>query len=148
LGPAAPNAQPLGPAALVLDGRTLYINILEGNALVPGVTTGSLPFPNPNGPASPMFSSILRVRLSADVDRMLTSFSLTLDNQYTLADGGEVQLRNSNQQTATLDLLADFPDIPLDPREIYGHVRPYGMTLDPARESSTWLTRDRIGSSR
>jgi hypothetical protein len=132
-GPAAPNNQPLGPCALVLDGRTLYIGILEGNTLVPGATPGSLAFPNPAGPSSPIYSSILRVRLGADVDRITSSFSLTLDNHFTLADGDEVQLTNSDRQTATADLLADFPDTPLDVREIYGHVTPYGMALDPAR---------------
>lgn len=133
-GPAAPNNQPLGPGALVLDGRTLYIGILEGNALVPAATPGSPAVPNPNGVGSPLFSSILRVRFSADVDRILTGFSLTLENQFTIADGFEVQLTNSDRQTATIDLLADFPDTPPDPREIYGHVTPYGMALDPARE--------------
>jgi hypothetical protein len=133
-GPAFPNNAPLGPAALVLDGRTLYISILEGNALVAGATPTSPPVPNPAGAGSPIFSSILKMRLSADVDRILTGFALTLDDQFTLADGREVQLTNGQAQTAIIELLADFPDTPPDRREVNGHVTPYGMTLDPLRQ--------------
>jgi DNA-binding beta-propeller fold protein YncE len=131
-GPAFPGGAPLGPAAMALDGRTLYLSILEGNALVAG--TGGAPAPNPAGVASPILSSILRIRLSVDVDRVLNGFTLSLDDHYTLADFNTVTLTNSDGQTATIDLLADFPDTPLDRREIYGHVTPYGMTLDPAKQ--------------
>src|SRR5262245_18387822 len=31
-GPAFPGNSPLGPSALVLDGPTLYVSILEGNS--------------------------------------------------------------------------------------------------------------------
>lgn len=126
------NSSVLGPAGMVLDGRTLYVGILEGNLLVPGPSMGTVA-PNPGGPGSPIFSSILRVRLSADVDRIQSAFTLSLDEQFTLADGAEVVLTNSGGQTATLDVLADFPDYPLDRREIFGHVTPYGLTLDPDR---------------
>ena len=134
-GPAFPGNSPLGPAALVLDGRTLYISVLEGDSLVAGPTPASHPLPNPNGSGSPIFSSILKVQFDADVDRMATGFSLTLDDHFTLADGWEVRLTNSGGQTATIGLLVGFPSVPPDRREVIGHVTPYGMTLDPARES-------------
>lgn len=133
-GPAFPGGAPLGPGAIVVDGRTLYISVLEGNSLVAGPTPTSHPIPNPDGPASPIFSSVLRVRLSADVDRILTTFKLTLDDHFTLADFAEVQSTNADGQTATFQLLADFPDTPLDRREVWGHVTPYGMTLDAAKQ--------------
>jgi hypothetical protein len=132
-GPAYPGGAALGPAGLVLDGRTLYVSILEGNSLVAAVPGGP-PLPNPNGPASPIFSSILKVRFSADVDRIQSLFNLSLDEQFVLADGLEVRLSNADGQTATVELLADFPDIPLDLREIHGHVTPFSIALDAARE--------------
>jgi hypothetical protein len=133
-GPAYPGNAPLGPAALVLDGRTLYVGIQEGDALIAGPTPGSHPLPNPNGPASPIFSSVLRAVFSADLDRIITGFNLSLDDHYTLADGGQLMLTNVDGQTATVDLVADFPDVPLDKREVYGHVTPYGMALDARKE--------------
>jgi hypothetical protein len=133
-GPAFPNGAPLGPSALALDGRTLYIGILEGNSLVAGPTPTSHPLANPDGPGSPIFSSILKVQLDADADRVMTGFSLGLDNQFTLADGLAVKLTNSDGQTASIDLLTQFVPTPLDRREVYGHVTPYGMALDPARQ--------------
>src|SRR5262249_20813596 len=92
------------------------------------------PLPNPNGPGSPIFSSILKVRFSADVDRIQSPFSLSLDEHFVLADGTEVRLSNGEGQTATVELLADLPKIPLDRREIHGHVTPYSIALDTARE--------------
>ena len=133
-GPGFPGNPPLGPSALVLDGRTLYVGILEGDTLAAGATPASPPVPNPNGPSSPIFSSILKIQFGADVDRLLTGFALTLDDHFTLADGWEVKLANSDGQTATAGLLAGFPSLPLDRREIYGHVTPYGMTLDAGRQ--------------
>lgn len=132
-GPGFPGNTPLGPGALVLDGRTLYISILEGNSLVAG-PPGGHPLANPNGPGSPIFSTILRVRLSADVDRIMTGFSLDLDDHFALADGLEVAVSNSDGQSATIDRLAILNAIPLDRLEVYGHTTPYGMALDPARE--------------
>jgi hypothetical protein len=132
-GPAYPGNSPLGPSGLVLDGRTLYVSILEGNALVAAVPGGP-PLPNPNGPGSPIFSSILKIRFSADVDRIQSLFSLSLDQQFALADGLEVRLTNADGQTADVELLADYPDVLLDQREIHGHVTPYSIVLDAARE--------------
>jgi DNA-binding beta-propeller fold protein YncE len=74
------------------------------------------------------------VRLSADLDRILTGFTLTLDHHFVLADGVTVQLTNTEGQTASLDLLVDFPDTPLDLREVWGHVTPFGMALDRTRQ--------------
>src|SRR5262245_17689468 len=133
-GPALGSPIPLGPSALVLDGRTLYISILEGNALAPASGGTVLAVPNPAGVASPILSSILKVQLSADVDRILSPFQLTLEDHFTLADFWDVVLTNADGQTATLELLADFPDTPLDRREVHGHLRLYGMTLDPDRK--------------
>jgi DNA-binding beta-propeller fold protein YncE len=133
-GPAFPGNSPLGPSALVLDGATLYVGILEGNSLIAGPAALGHPIPNPDGPASPIFSSILKLRFSADVDRILGGFTLTLDNHFTLADRGEVRLTNADGQSLTIDMLADFPDTPLDLREVWGHVTPYGMTIDPQRQ--------------
>src|SRR3954452_21431570 len=59
-GPAFPGSSPEGPAALALDGATLYVGILEGNALVAGPAALGHPIPPPDGPASPIFSSILK----------------------------------------------------------------------------------------
>src|SRR5438552_2441663 len=133
-GPGFPGNNPLGPSALALDGATLYVGILEGNSLTAGPASLGHPIPPPDGPASPIFSSILKLRLGADVDRVMTAFHLTLDDHFTLADRAAVTLTNADGQSLTAELLAGFPNIPLDRVEVYGHVTPYGMALDPQRQ--------------
>src|SRR5439155_24363074 len=89
-GPAFPGNSPEGPSALALDGNTLYVGILEGNALIAGPAALGHPIPPPDGPGSPIFSSILKLRFGADVDRIMTGFSLSLDDHFALADRTEV----------------------------------------------------------
>lgn len=132
-GPAFPNGAALGPAGIVVDGRTLYIGITEGNLLVAGATPTSHPVPNPNGPGSPLFSSILKVTLSAEIANIMSGFNLTRENQDTLADGKQVMLSNNEGQTAAVEVLTDFPDYSLDPIEVFGHTTPYALALDNAK---------------
>ena len=77
---------------------------------------------------------VVRDGFNADVDRIMSGFHLTLDDHFTLADRAAVTLTNADGQSLTAELLAGFPNIPLDRVEVYGHVTPYGMALDPQRQ--------------
>jgi len=62
---------PYGPTGMALDGDTLYLLIGEGDVLAfppPNVRL------NPDGPSSPIFSAILKIQFSAEVDRLRGSF--------------------------------------------------------------------------
>jgi hypothetical protein len=82
----------LGPAGLELQGRTLYVAITEGNSVMPGPIPGTT-VPNPN-PSSPLFSSVLALHFSANVERTTEGFSLTLADQFALLSGQTLTLSN------------------------------------------------------
>ena len=56
-----------GPNGLALAGRTLYIANGEGDSHSSGPRPGTL-VPNPNGPSSPLYATILQVTFSNDID--------------------------------------------------------------------------------
>jgi hypothetical protein len=62
---------PSGPAGLLLRGRTLLVAIGVGDVGVMGRNASGVPVPgsaqvNPNGPSSPLFSSVLAIHFSAE----------------------------------------------------------------------------------
>ena len=63
--PAGRGQDLLGPTALALRDRTLYVLIGEGNAVMAGPSPG-MTAPNPN-PSSPILSSLLALHFSTDV---------------------------------------------------------------------------------
>ncbi|MGA9994407.1 MAG: ScyD/ScyE family protein [Pyrinomonadaceae bacterium] len=112
-GLSAPENSPDGPTGILLRDRTLYLAIGEGDSLMnggPGTTV-----PNPN-PSSPIFSSILVIQLSNDVDKIKSGFTLSFADQTALKSGSTVMLANTTGDTLTVKLLADFPDYVPDPR--------------------------------
>jgi len=121
----------LGPAGLELQGRTLYVAITEGNSVMPGPLPGTI-VPNPN-PSSPLFSSVLALRFSANVERTTEGFSLTLADQFALLNGQTLTLSNGRGDTLTVELVVDFPNYVPNPLPNFpGNVRnsnPFSLTV-------------------
>ncbi|MDP9099790.1 MAG: ScyD/ScyE family protein, partial [Verrucomicrobiota bacterium] len=113
---------PSGPDGLFLRGRTLYVAIGVGDAVIAGPTQGTTA-PNPN-PSSALFSSILAIHFSAKVEKTTTGFTLTLADQQTLANRTPVTLSNGSRDTITIELIANFPDYAPEPLPSFaGNVR-------------------------
>jgi hypothetical protein len=114
--PSAINdvGEPSGPAGLFMRGRALYVAMGTGDAGRPGPFPGTT-IPNPAGPSSPIFSSILAVHFSAHVENITSGFTLTVGNQQVLADGQVVTLTNGAGEKITVYMVANFPDYVLDP---------------------------------
>ena len=101
--------EPSGPAGIFMRGRTLYVAIGVGNSVLPGPFLGA-GIGNPT-PASPLFSSVLAVHFSAEVERTTTGFTLTVADQATLAAGEKVILFDSDGAALTIELVVNFlPD--------------------------------------
>lgn len=133
--PAAPgqNIPAFGPTGMGLDKRTLYLLIGEGNVMV------GPPFViNPEGPASPIFSSVLKIQFSVDVDTIASPFQLNLGDHWALIDGYDVEARNATGDHATIHLLTTFRS-PV--RNVLGGTArarpadPYGAWLDAANDT-------------
>ena len=79
-GFAAPNNDPSGPSGLAMQGRTLYVAIGLGDAVLSGPLPNSF-VANPN-PSSPIFSSVLAIHFSAATETntsgVLLSFPIRL----------------------------------------------------------------------
>ncbi len=105
---------PSGSTGLFLRGRTLYLAVGVGDAVMAGPGQG-LTAANPN-PSSPLFSSILAFHFSAAVEKNTQGFTLTLANQETLASGQPVTLSNGGGDTITIEMIVNFPNFTPDPR--------------------------------
>jgi len=120
--PSAINdvGEPSGPAGVFMRGRSLYLAIGIGDAIVaggPGVA-----FANPN-PSSPLYSSILALHFSANVEKNTTGFTLSLAQQLALAAGQRVTLGNGGDKL-TVEIIANFPDFTPNPfPPVAGNVR-------------------------
>ncbi len=115
-----------GPAAMALRDRTLYLSIGPGDserAAAPG--TSML---NPQSASSPIFSSLLEIRFSADVDAIGGTFRMTAQHQQALNDGGEVELADAGA-TARISLLTRFPMAEPHPAAVYKFSNPWGLAL-------------------
>jgi hypothetical protein len=108
------TGQASGPSGLFLHGRTLYVTIGIGDSIMAGPGPG-LYLPNPN-PSSPLFSSVLAIHFSANVEKTTTGFTLTLAQQQTLASGQNVTLSNAQGDRITIELVVNFPNYTPDPR--------------------------------
>jgi hypothetical protein len=126
---------PAGPAGLFLRGRTLYVAIGAGDVGVLGRdAAGGLVFgsdvPNPSGASSPLFSSILAIHFSADVENTAEAFTLSIADQQALASGRKVTLASGNDHVA-IETVANFPDyVPFPHPVVAGNVQlsnPFGI---------------------
>lgn len=109
--PSGPNdiGDPSGPAGVFMRGRTLYVAVGGGDVVV-GVGLPGVGVPNPNGPTSPLFSSILAVHFSAHGEKKTEGFTLSLADQVALAAGQRVTLKNGGGDRITIELVANFED--------------------------------------
>jgi hypothetical protein len=98
-----------GPAGILIRGRTLYVAIGVGDVTINGGGPG-LNKPNPNGPSSPIFSSVLAIHFSSNVEKTTTGFSLTFADQQALANGETLTLSNSAGDNITVRMVVNFPD--------------------------------------
>jgi len=132
--PSAVNAvnSPTGASGLYLQGRTLFVSIGEGNVTLPG------PFPRTEVPnpavASPIFSSVLAVHFSAEVERTTTGITLTLADHVALKEGQRLVGVDADGGKITVELIVDFPDYIPEPLPILAtnvrHSHPYGVAAD------------------
>lgn len=120
-----------GPNGLLLIGRTLYVTLGAGDATLAGPIPGT-EVPNPH-PSSPIYTSIIAIHFSANVEKTTDGLTLTLANQQALANGKKVTL-GSGGGKITVELIADFPDFTPDPLPFFPdnvrHSNPYDLVSD------------------
>ena len=109
-----PMGDPDGPSGLLLRGNFLFVTIGVGDAVLPGAGPG-LETPNPT-PSSPIFNSILEIRLPGGYSDLDSSFTLTPAHQVALDTGNTVTLTNLEGLEIEVRLVADLPDWRPDPR--------------------------------
>ncbi len=119
----------VGVSGMILRERTLYILIAEGDVLTDGPAPGTQ-IPNPKGPSSPIFSSLLTLRLPSAPEEISKEFTLQLADHFRLADGLDVELDNGAGAKATLSMLTDFRDVTPDANTITRASDPFGMEFD------------------
>ena len=95
-----------GPSSLLLHGRVLYMTISTGDAVIRG---GGFEIPNPN-PSSPIFASVLQIRVPGNWEHLTSPFALVLANQTALANGETVTLTNADGQTLTIKMIVNLPN--------------------------------------
>ena len=115
-----------GPSAMALRDRTLYLAIGPGDSERAGTAPGTSIL-NPQSASSPIFSSVLEIRFSADVDLIPGTFRMTPQHQQALNDGAEVELTDAGS-TARISLLTRFPIEP-NPVAAYKFSNPWGLAL-------------------
>jgi hypothetical protein len=123
----AARGEPVGPTAMALSERRLYLGIGIGDseALTP---TGAVVH-NPAGLASPLFATILQVDFSQDVDVIGGTFQMTAANAWTLSDGGILELSDGAGTTARVQVLSRFPLSEPDTMGGYLFSNIWGMAL-------------------
>ena len=132
--PAGPSPEGgiSGPSGLAVQGRTVYIAIGAGDAVQAGPAPGTEKV-NPT-PASPLLSSLLAVRVPANIEETTSGFTLTAADHAALKGGARLTLSNSAGDKLTVELVADFPDYTSEPRPDFAdNVRvsnPFGVAAD------------------
>ncbi|HZS06453.1 MAG TPA: ScyD/ScyE family protein [Blastocatellia bacterium] len=123
----APEGANSGPSGIERRGNILFISIGAGDEVVAGPLPGTT-VPNPNGPASPILSSVLQVDFEAEIDRLASGFSLSPAGHAALTTA-PLTLTNAQGIRATVRLLADFPDFVNDQFAIARPSNPYALAL-------------------
>jgi hypothetical protein len=123
--------EPSGPAGLFMRGRTLYVAIGIGDSVLAGPFPGTA-LPNPN-PSSPIFSSVLAIHFSDNVEKTTAGFTLTFANQQALASGEEVTLRNVAGDKIMAELVANLPGYTPNPFPFFADnvrgVNPFALVV-------------------
>lgn len=121
-----------GPAGLFMRGRTLYVVIGIGDAILVPAPNSPVRVGNPS-PAAPIFSSVLAIHFSAHVENTTAGFAMTTTDHDALAAGRTVTLSNGGGGAITIELVADFPDyvpspFPTAPENVQGS-NPFDVEL-------------------
>lgn len=106
-----------GPSGVFMRGRTLYILIGIGDSVLAGEFARTQ-VANP-GPSSPLFSSVLKVHVSASVEMTTGGFTLTPADHQALVGGQELTLSNGGGDRIKVALIANFPDYAPEPLPFY-----------------------------
>jgi hypothetical protein len=128
VAPTAPES--VGPSALYLQGRALYVAISTGDAVQRH--PNGIELENPD-PSSPIFVSILELSLPGKFTQLSSPFVMTLDHQFDLANHGHTTVKNGEGQTLPIRMVVDLPnsvpnprpDIPLNRRQS----NPFGIEI-------------------
>ncbi|HST22578.1 MAG TPA: ScyD/ScyE family protein [Blastocatellia bacterium] len=126
------EGDPSGPSGIALRGRTIYVLIGAGDSVLPGPVQGSL-VPNPQ-PSSPIFSSLLEIRLDSSPEFSAGNFTLTSDDYDALNEGITLKPKNPSGQKIRVNVLANFKSFSEEPRPDFpANVRnsnPFGLALN------------------
>jgi hypothetical protein len=118
-------SSPSGPAGLAISARTIYLAIGAGDSAIAGDTPGSI-IENPT-PSSPIFSSVLALHFSRELQNTAGRFSLDFHDQKALAHGKKIKLLNHVGEELEIELVAAFPDFLPDRNASVAHSNPFGM---------------------
>ena len=125
------QGEPSGPSGVAMRGRTLYLAIGVGDAVLAGPDPGTS-IPNPN-PSSPLFSSVLAIHFSAAAEMITSGFQLSPADQQSLANGQKVNLSNGGGDKVRIELVANFPDYTPDSipgfQENVRHSNPFALVI-------------------
>ena len=125
---------PFGPTSMALSGSTLYVLLGEGDVMSGTPPTVAI---NPRGPSSPIFSSILKIRFTPNIDQAAGGFRLTEDDHWRLYDGGTLDLRSAGGDRVEVEILTMFRPLvrnwagaaPVRPSD------PYGLVFDERKQN-------------
>ena len=132
--PAGPSAEGgvSGPSGLAVHGRTVYVAIGAGDAVQPGPAPGTEKA-NQN-PSSPLLSSLIAVRVPANIEETTAGFALTPADHAALKGGARLTLSNGAGDRLNVELVTDFPDYVAEPRPNFAeNVRvsnPFGVAVN------------------
>lgn len=131
--PSAPAdvGTPSGPSGLYRHGQGLFVVMGTGDTGIMGPRPGTT-LANPDGPSSPIFSSVLTLYFSASTERRTTGFTMTPANQASLAQGKLVALHDRRWNFMFAHLLTNFPEyVPSPLPDVPGNIslsNPFGIT--------------------
>ncbi len=114
--PSAPAdvGDPSGPDGLFMHRRNLFVTMGTGDVGIMGPRPGTT-LENPNGPSSPIFSSVLALQFSAATEQQTDGFSMTTADEDALAQGQTVTLSSScngipNSCDLIMRMVTNFPN--------------------------------------
>jgi hypothetical protein len=107
-GVAAPNNDFSGPSGLARQGRTVYLTIGTGDAVLNGAVPQTT-VPNPR-PASPLLSSVLALQFTTLPENIPGVITLLPSDHAALKSGTRIV-----RDAITLELVADFADYVPEP---------------------------------
>lgn len=118
-----------GTTGVYLEGRTLYVLNGQGDVTLPGPVPGTER--SNAAPSSPIFSSVLAVHFSSDMEEKTTGVQLTLADHQALKEGEKLKRTDAEGLKMTIELVVDFADYLPEPRPNFPanvrHSHPYGI---------------------